>query len=216
MRRLSHPLDPVGHAIAAGEELIEAIHWLQADGPMEAAAVAWAARKCLLHLDPGNLDDSSMRTRLYELQAEVYKVTRGSGLKSSLKWIPGRIESLLEGLRHWLDRHSAGQDGDSSQSVQIEQPAASAKTRLQVRFELAYRSFVHAEHQSGRKLKDREAYDWLKEYGLEGYEPPSFESWRRYVRGGRLHYGDQKNTPRAGRTGRSIVTPDVLEVPPDE
>jgi hypothetical protein len=79
MRRLSHPLDPVGHAIAAGEELIEAIHWLQADGPMEAAAVAWAARKCLLHLDPGNLDDSSMRTRLYELQAEVYKVTRGSG-----------------------------------------------------------------------------------------------------------------------------------------
>lgn len=75
---------------------------------------------------------------------------------------------------------------------------------LSVVSERAYQSFRLAEAQIG-DATDREAYDWLKENGPEGYELPAFETWKRYVRQGRKHYGAQKNRPRSGRTGRSIV-----------
>ena len=45
-------------------------------------------------------------------------------------------------------------------------------------------------------------------------EMPAFETWQRYVRQARQHLGQQKNTPRAGRSrGRSIALPEEIEFP---
>lgn len=78
----------------------------------------------------------------------------------------------------------------------------------------AYFSFQCAELAMGRRLTDREAYDWIKKNGipdscgskeLSDYNPPDFETWSRYLRIARQQLHLQKNTSRLGRTGRSIV-----------
>jgi len=87
----------------------------------------------------------------------------------------------------------------------------------------AYWSFLCAEAECERRLEDREAYDWLRENGidaskedageLEGYElPDEFDTWSRYLRGARKAIGEQKYTPRRGRpTGGSMVRRDQIE-----
>lgn len=54
-------------------------------------------------------------------------------------------------------------------------------------------------------------HEYIREHGCPAYpddQIPSFESWARYLREYvRLTEG-QRNTPRAGRTGRSMVRPD--------
>ncbi len=82
--------------------------------------------------------------------------------------------------------------------------------------ESAYQSFeVASKHlapgDSDPLPTDQRAYDWLKENGPEGYDlPTSFHTWQRYVRSGREFYGTQKQSPRAGRDGRSIVRSDSI------
>jgi hypothetical protein len=76
--------------------------------------------------------------------------------------------------------------------------------------EAAYQSFFHAQGQSSEPLTDQQAYGWFKENAPDEYNMPVFETWRRYVRAGRKHYGTQKNSPRSGRTGRSVVKPGEL------
>ena len=75
-------------------------------------------------------------------------------------------------------------------------------------FLVAYQSFTYAEANMPQPPEtDREAYDWLMENfpDVEEYTLPEFHTWVRYVREGRKHHGTQKNTPRPGREGRSIV-----------
>jgi len=76
----------------------------------------------------------------------------------------------------------------------------------------AYLSFLYAERQNEKQLKDRPAYDWLKEHGcddakgLADYQLPAFDTWSRYVREVRSKLGEQKNQSRVGRvTGGSVV-----------
>ena len=87
----------------------------------------------------------------------------------------------------------------------------------------AYLSYQYAETMAERRLEDREAHDWLKENGidagkgdvgeLDSYElPPNYETWRRQVSEARRLLGEQKYTPRKGRsTGRSIVSGQEIE-----
>jgi len=79
--------------------------------------------------------------------------------------------------------------------------------KLGERYEKAFQSYQFAESNLG-KCTDRDAYDWLTENGPSAYELPGFDTWKRYVREGRKHYNASKNTPLAGRTGRSIVGPE--------
>jgi hypothetical protein len=63
----------------------------------------------------------------------------------------------------------------------------------------------------GKRPKDREAYDWLREHaGEDGVEAPlnGPKTWARYVREARRKAGESKNRPRRGRSGRSIARPD--------
>lgn len=78
--------------------------------------------------------------------------------------------------------------------------------KLAKRFEAAYQSFETAAKSADKLLSDQEAYNWLKENGPAEYELPEFQTWQRYVRQGRAFYGMQKNAPRGGRKGRSIVS----------
>lgn len=73
----------------------------------------------------------------------------------------------------------------------------------------AYQSYEIAIKQNPQLTgkKDKDVYDWLKEYGHEDYRLPAFETWQRYLRAGRNHYGTQKNTPRAGRTPKNATKP---------
>ena len=57
---------------------------------------------------------------------------------------------------------------------------------------------------------DRDVYNWLKENGTADYKFPDFETWSRYVRAGRKHYGIHRNLPR---TGREIKAPKASDDP---
>ncbi|TWT37011.1 hypothetical protein KOR34_19570 [Posidoniimonas corsicana] len=71
----------------------------------------------------------------------------------------------------------------------------------------AYYSFLYAEAKSERRLEDRDAYNWLKENGvddaerseLQDYELPAFDTWSRYLRFARKALDERKYTPRSGR-----------------
>lgn len=96
------------------------------------------------------------------------------------------------------ERHSE----QSDESVQL--PPSQAK---------AWASYEYAENAlstSCDKVTDPEAYAWLKENGLDEYELPIFKTWCRYVGAARNALGKNKNTPRTGRTGRSIRNADDL------
>ncbi|HAW27486.1 MAG TPA: hypothetical protein DCY03_05105 [Planctomycetaceae bacterium] len=96
----------------------------------------------------------------------------------------------------------AGIDSDQSQTSQKNEGP-----KLEERFEKAYQSYQLAEIRL-EKCTDKEAYEWLTENGPGEYAPPPLETWLRYVRAGRKHYGANKNSPLAGRSGRSIVGPE--------
>jgi hypothetical protein len=86
-----------------------------------------------------------------------------------------------------------------------------SETQIKIakRHEIAYQSFQYAIEKTGDNLlTDKQAYYYLKEHGtenIEGFELKDFDTWQRYVRGGRRHHGTPKNTFRAGRACRSAV-----------
>lgn len=96
----------------------------------------------------------------------------------------------------------AGTTGEESSEKEAERP------NLKPSEQKAYQSYLIAEKKMQNSPKiDREAYDWLRDYSenIEQYELPAFKTWQRQVRAGRKYYGTQKNKPRHGREGRSIV-----------
>jgi hypothetical protein len=71
------------------------------------------------------------------------------------------------------------------------------------RMQRAYGQYLTALPNLRDRPTDRECYNWAKSHN-EDSPLPSFDTWQRYVRAARRHYGEQKNAPRAGRRGRSI------------
>lgn len=73
--------------------------------------------------------------------------------------------------------------------------------------EKAYQSYDHAISKNPKLADetDKKAYDWLKQHGIPDYTLPAFETWKRYVRAGRKHYGTSKNAPRRGRKPKTAI-----------
>ena len=83
---------------------------------------------------------------------------------------------------------------------------------LSLIYERALRQYEHAEDMLGEKLTDERAFRWLCSHLEPGDPPmPAHKTWLRYLREGRRFYGVQKNSPRAGRTGPSIVKVSEIE-----
>ena len=89
---------------------------------------------------------------------------------------------------------------------------ADRRPTLALSYLRAYQQYQMAEKSLG-DTTDRQAYDWLKERVEETERLPDFNTWTRYLRTARKFYGTQKNTPRGGRTGRSIVEWGEIEHP---
>lgn len=96
-----------------------------------------------------------------------------------------------------------------------ESAKASDQKKLSRAVNMAYQSFEWAERQLAERghstITDADAYEWLREYGFEGYKLPPEATWLRYIRRGRQANDAQKYSRRSSRTGRSIVTPDELD-----
>lgn len=79
-------------------------------------------------------------------------------------------------------------------------------------YERALRQYESVVEVLGPKITDDEAYRWLGSHMEPGDPPmPARDTWLRYLREARKFYGIQKNSPRAGRTGRSIVSEHDIE-----
>ena len=116
-----------------------------------------------------------------------------------------------------------GEEGSGAESTPAQPAIASGANREAVLRELqpavrkAYLACQYAESKAGKGLEDREAHKLLEDEGiptdkgdlgeLADYELPAFDTWSRQVRAARQPLGEQKYTPRAGRsTGRSVVS----------
>lgn len=106
------------------------------------------------------------------------------------------------GQKNGTTQKPAARDGKADTAVDTTQATPAPA------IEKAYQSYQYAieKNPDFAGKKDKEVYTWLKNNGIDDYTLPAFETWQRYVREGRKHYGTSKNTPRAGRTGRSIIT----------
>jgi hypothetical protein len=71
-----------------------------------------------------------------------------------------------------------------------------------------YQDALRRNPEFGENPKDRDVYTWLAEH--DEAELPEFSTWSKYVRAARGAKGAQKNTPRAGREGRSVAKPGDL------
>lgn len=79
-------------------------------------------------------------------------------------------------------------------------------------YERALRQYERVVEVLGPKITDEQGYQWLGSH-MEPGDPqmPVLDTWLRYLRAARKFYGVQKNSPRAGRTGRSIVSVHDIE-----
>jgi hypothetical protein len=75
----------------------------------------------------------------------------------------------------------------------------------------AYLAAAYAEAKEGRQLTDREAWEYLKENGIEGtegldnYELPMVDTFADYMTQARRLLGEKRKTPRGGRNKRSVI-----------
>jgi hypothetical protein len=115
---------------------------------------------------------------------------------------------------------NAGQ-GDEPKGGDVNWEAAFRRLRPADR--KAYLAYQYAYRKIGRTPEYREAYDWLKEYGIDQEEdglgeltdyklPGCFETFKRYVVRACSALGEQKNSKRRGRkNGKCVVSKHEIE-----
>lgn len=94
---------------------------------------------------------------------------------------------------------------------------AGKRPELSYIYQRAYGQFLKVEEVHGQ-VTDEQAYQFVKqkeEQERSGEALLPYETWRRYLRKARRYYGTQKNSPRAGRGGRSIVSVRDIEASKD-
>ncbi len=138
------------------------------------------------------------------------------------------LVSAVAGRTEHDERKSEGNGGaDSTRKQPPTDPNVKRKEvmdGLEPADRKAYLAFQYAEKMAEKQLQDHEAYDWLKENGIEtdksdvgelaDYDLRTFETWAKQLRNARKPLGEQKYTRRAGRgKGRSIVTGQEIECP---
>jgi hypothetical protein len=123
-------------------------------------------------------------------------------VREDYEWIARSIHAMAD-----LIGREAKPDADLG-TRQESKPSDSRFTAAYASYELAQKALRQS---LDREPTDAEAYEWLKEYGPADYDLPDFVTWQRYLRVVRHERGTQKNQPRAGRDGRSIVKAAQIE-----
>ncbi|MGA2064184.1 MAG: hypothetical protein ABSG86_04415 [Thermoguttaceae bacterium] len=122
---------------------------------------------------------------------------------------------------------SEGNGGADAAPGQEQLPLAptreSVLRQLEPAVRKAYLAYQYVETANGRRMEDREAYEWLREYGIDqgkgdlgeltDYQlPDAFDTFRRYVTDARKPLGESKYTRREGRKhGGSVARQDEIE-----
>lgn len=121
-----------------------------------------------------------------------------------------RMAPLLEQRASANERTGGADASDADKKAAFDKLERAVKT--------AYLAYQHAESQAGKRLEDRVAWEWLNENGIKGdageladYELPSLDTFRTYLSKARKTLGENKYTPRGGRTGRSVTTRNQIE-----
>ena len=118
-------------------------------------------------------------------------------LRRACQVIPPYIMRAMVAYRAAREAKPSKQVSEDSGSLNVK-PAEMA----------AYQQHDRAIRESGEQaLTLRQAYDWLD---LHGEEMPVFDTWRVYVSRVRKAVSGFQNSPRAGRSGRSIKRPDEM------
>jgi len=161
-----------------------------------------------------------------ELRSEPSSATMGEccdSIADALEAEIRRMEAVPPPAKAEQDEGGGGTGSAPEQpAVTSDADRAAILAKLQPAKRKAYFSFVHAEGKAGKRLEDYEAYEWLKENGIDtdkgdtgelaDYELPVFDTWSRQLRKAREPLREQKYTRRAGRaTGRSIVSGREIE-----
>jgi len=101
------------------------------------------------------------------------------------------------------------QGGDDESDDDKQTKVASLPPRVR----LAYLAAQYAELKKECKLSDPDAWQYLKENGIEGageldnYKLPPQGTFADYMTEARRAMGEKRKSPRGGRTGRSIIRP---------
>lgn len=138
-----------------------------------------------------------------EAVQNIVGVKHSYGWKDAGPWRANVIEPMEEqaqSWREWLRTYRTATNDDEPNRYE-------ALPKLPASHRKAYMSFLYAEAKTERKLQDKDAYDLLKEDGIDvektnelhDYMLPPFDTWSRYLRRARNATSEQKNTPRSGR-----------------
>jgi len=128
-------------------------------------------------------------------------------LASDLRNDSGGITLVLDDVDRVPEDEQATEKPAATATEEITRPPK----RLKPCEKEAYEAYEHACGELRYDARNKEAYEWLQEYGLAEYDLPQFESWIRYLSAARRYHGTQRKKPRAGRIGRSVVRQDQVE-----
>ncbi len=134
-----------------------------------------------------------------ELGEALSEIADGAKRPDATKRIRHLTTEVLGDDRPADETDAAAQSPDATQDT---------KVNLSGRGQEALQQYDAATEMLGiAKPTDREAYDCLVDHEKSNGQTfaHSFATWQRYLRIGRRQTGQQKNTPRHGRTGRSVI-----------
>lgn len=157
--------------------------------------------KVLLHRSNG----SKIVNRSEPIQITVHPTVHRKDISDKVEkmetFLSDCVNNILHGEREAEKKPTEASGGETKPKTTQDVDGLTKAERM------AYQSYEHAISKKTElaEAKDDDVYNWLKENGLPDYELPSRDTWKRYVRQGRLTHGTQKTTQRKGRTGRSIV-----------
>jgi hypothetical protein len=156
----------------------------------------------------------TLRTEPIKASATTDEGTQGKGApatatEAKLKALANEVEQLkakLDAPPQEKGESSAKPKG-ANQGNSGDGDRYAVLSTLGLAHKKAYLSFLYAETKAKRRLQDRDAFDWLKENGIDveseelaDYTLPEFDTWCRYLRYARNATSEKKYTPRTQRT----------------
>ena len=198
--------------------LNEEDRYVQAKDAIRAAISLWQAELADILREAVAAEDVGCRAILCQCEdfsVYEYLAAQSGGEPLARMLLTPAVEAglLLSELNQKLGTAAPAEPCAATNS-QLSRPA-----KLQPCQEKAYQAWKFALEQmppssDGKLPREKEVFLWLREYGPADLKlPANPKTWEKHARAGRKFYDDLKNTPRGGRTGRSIIGSEEAETP---